>query len=335
MKEQEMALRNIILKIRIGSHLYGTTTENSDEDFSGIFVPDPGYVLGLKNIDQVDLSTKSKDKSGKNTKDAVDCVLYSLEKFVRLLMNNNPNILEFMYVNDANILQIDDIGRSLMDARHIFLHKGLYHRFCGYAYAQKHKMVIKTDKFHLLQNAYEYLCELDEKYLIELKDKKVPFIVFKNSNVAIGDLNFKDNLQIKRVILHIKERLNKVGNRKELILKHGWDCKFGSHLIRLLTEGVTLLKDEKLEFPLPNADLIRDIKCGKWKLKKVLDYADSLEADIEQAYEKTHLPHTYNMDEVNELYMELIMWSLEKRTMDKVRQSAELEFLKKAPGAQA
>jgi len=336
MKEQEMALRNIILKVRVGSNLYGTNTETSDLDFSGIFIPDLDYIMGLKRIEQVDLSDKSKDDSGKNTKDAVDCVLYSLEKYVRLLMNNNPNILELMYVNDENILFRNDIGKFLMDNRHMFLHKGLYHRFCGYAHAQKHKMIIKTDKFNLLKNAYDYLCDVgDVKYLIELKDKKLPFIVFKGANVAIGDLNFKDNLHIKKVKQYIKDRLDKVGHRKELVLKYGYDTKFSSHLIRLFAEGVTLLKNEELKFPLPNADLIKDIKVGKWKLKEVLDYADSLEADIEDAYKKTKLPHTYNMNDVNALYMKMVMQFLEKNVMEKLRGTISSELLKKIPGAQA
>ena len=41
MEEREMALNNLILKIRAGSHLYGTNTIDSDEDYIGIFLPEP------------------------------------------------------------------------------------------------------------------------------------------------------------------------------------------------------------------------------------------------------------------------------------------------------
>ena len=36
-----------ILKINIGSTLYGTNTANSDVDMGGIFIPDESYVFGL------------------------------------------------------------------------------------------------------------------------------------------------------------------------------------------------------------------------------------------------------------------------------------------------
>lgn len=60
MKEVEIAEKNKILEIRSGSHLYGLNTENSDEDYIGIFLAPIEYHLGLQKVEQVDLSIKDK-----------------------------------------------------------------------------------------------------------------------------------------------------------------------------------------------------------------------------------------------------------------------------------
>ena len=55
-----------ILEIRVGSHLYGTNTENSDEDFSGIVLPTMEEIFGFEHMDEIDVGVKDKDVNGKN-----------------------------------------------------------------------------------------------------------------------------------------------------------------------------------------------------------------------------------------------------------------------------
>jgi len=43
MQEKEMAYNNIILKILVGSQMYGIATKESDEDIVGISIPDIDY----------------------------------------------------------------------------------------------------------------------------------------------------------------------------------------------------------------------------------------------------------------------------------------------------
>ena len=53
MNEYEVAEKNMILKVRAGSYLYGTNTLESDEDYIGIFIPEEKYLLGLNKIEEV------------------------------------------------------------------------------------------------------------------------------------------------------------------------------------------------------------------------------------------------------------------------------------------
>jgi predicted nucleotidyltransferase len=292
MNPRDMAENQKILEIQVGSHLYGTQTPQSDLDCAGVFLPTIEYVLGFQRVEEVDLSIKNKDELGKNTQQAVDRKLYEFRKFVKLAMENNPNILEQLFVNEPNIVFINEIGQALLAKKHLFPHRGLFDKFKGYAVSQKHKMIIRTDKFHELQNALDYLKDYagQKEILVEFKDKFLPFMKFTEDFCTIGDLNLQKSLQVKRAVGMIEERLSMVSNRKDLITQHGFDTKFAANLIRLLLEGRELLSQGEITFPLAYRDTILAIKQGKWSIKQVLDYAEQLEAEMEAIVVKSPLP---------------------------------------------
>ncbi len=304
----EIANKNKILEIIVGSHLYGTNTPTSDLDYSGVFLPTKEFVFGFRRVEEINLSIIDKDARGKNTQHAVDKKLYEFRKFVKLAMENNPNIIEQLFVNKPNILYINDSGRALLAERHKFPHKGLLQKFKGYAFAQKHKMIIRSDKFNELDNAFNYLKDYpDQKaVLVELKDKLLPFMKFNKDYCAIGDLNLQKGIFVKKALGMIAERLSKVGNRKNLITKYGFDTKFASNLIRLLLEGKELISTGEIIFPLAYHQTILDIKEGKMAIKEVLDYAEQLEGEIDIAAEKSELPNKPRFDEIETFAINLL-----------------------------
>jgi predicted nucleotidyltransferase len=244
MKEREMALNNLIYKIRIGSTMYGTIVETSDEDLSGIFIPDQDYVLGIKKVEQVELSEKI-SKTIRNQKGDTDYVVYSLTKIIPLLIANNPNIIEFLFAPESCVLLRTQFSDELINNRHLFLSKKAYHTFKGYAYAQRQKLIVKRE--------------------------------------------------------HMTGRI-------ELSNKYGYDVKFASHLIRLLLECLQLLTEKSLTFPLSQNNLIRDIKIGKYELSWILEKAEYLEKLIDEAYIKSDLQYSANIEEINKLQIKLLKY---------------------------
>ena len=144
MDTQKIAQDNLILKFRAGSHLYGTNGPNSDEDFMGVFMPTKELMLGLSTVDQVEFRTNSTGSGKANTKEDTDYTVYSLPKFIKLLLNNNPNIIELLYAPENCILFCNEFGQKLLDNRDLFLSLRVKNRFLGYAYSQKHKMQSQT-----------------------------------------------------------------------------------------------------------------------------------------------------------------------------------------------
>lgn len=304
----QIAENNKIIEIKVGSHLYGTQTPHSDIDQAGIFLPPKKFILGIQRVEEIDLSIKDKNAAGKNTQYAMDRKLYEFRKFIKLALENNPNIIEQVFVNEPNIIYINEIGKALLAQKHLFPHLGLVQKFKGYAFSQKHKMIIRTDNYHELQSAFDYLKDYpgQKELLIELKNKFLPFMKFTQDYCAIGDLNLQKSIYVKKAVAMIEERLSKVGNRKELITQHGFDTKFAAHLIRLLLEGQELLTEGNLQFPLAGRETILAIKQGQWCIKEILDYADQLEAEIDNIAKHSPLPSKPRMAEIEKFTMEVL-----------------------------
>jgi hypothetical protein len=314
-KLRKYAAENCILEIVAGSHLYGTSTPESDEDYVGVFLPPPEYVLGLQSVQEVDFSVKDKSEDGKNTADAVDRKLYEFRKFINLALQNNPNIIEILFTNEQAIKKIDPYGQRLLALRNLFPSRQCVPRFLGYAKSQKHKMIMRRDRFNELRLAHEVLSKYADKDVMaevfttcdveyfppeQANGEMLFWKKVGGTHIHVGDICFEPGVYVKKARKKLKERLDKVTNRSELILKYGYDTKFASHLIRLLYEGLMLLEYGELEFPLPMSSLILDIKNGAWEVEKVIEFSDELEKKYNTAEEKTKLPKTANFKRIEE-----------------------------------
>lgn len=126
----------VILKIKSGSSLYGLFVEGkSDVDYLGIYLSDESELFGLNSSETIEDGVVSKqDGSNKNTKDAVDCTYHELRKFCRLCLGANPTVLEMLFVNEENIVEIDEYGKLLLENSDYFLSTKCFHSFLGYAF---------------------------------------------------------------------------------------------------------------------------------------------------------------------------------------------------------
>lgn len=81
----------------------------------------------------------------KKTERVYDFSVYSIVKYFQLCMENNPNMIDSLFVPQRCVIHNTAIGQHLRDNRRMFLHKGAWHKFRGYAYAQMHKIKQKTN----------------------------------------------------------------------------------------------------------------------------------------------------------------------------------------------
>lgn len=117
----------IILKGMTGSHAYGLNTDSSDYDWGGIFVSPLQDVVSLK-----------KPQETINTKDP-DLTLHEVEKWMRLAMQGNPTILEYLWLDNYETLTQE--GEWLIDIRKQFLSLNIRNSYGGYAFAQAKRLM--------------------------------------------------------------------------------------------------------------------------------------------------------------------------------------------------
>ena len=144
---QEILIENTILLGYRGSVAHNLYIPNTDPnsiddiDLMGVFVAPPNFYLGIGQHRNSQTKEISKEIDGMMW----DCVYYELQKFVRLLLKGNPNVLSLLWLNNSvkptQYLKIEESGAALLHHRKAFLNrKAIYDAFTGYADGQLKRM---------------------------------------------------------------------------------------------------------------------------------------------------------------------------------------------------
>ncbi len=142
-------------EVVMGSVAYGVSNDSSDMDVYGFCIPPKDYVFphlrgeiagfGKKGpgFDQYQLHHIQDETARGGEGREYDLTIYSIIKYFRLCMENNPNMIDSLFVPRCCILYSTEVGELVRENRFLFLHKGAWIKFKGYAFSQVHKMKIK------------------------------------------------------------------------------------------------------------------------------------------------------------------------------------------------
>ena len=155
--EDQLAFTNedlrpwIIYRCQVGSHAFGLATEESDDDIRGIYLPPARLHWSLFKLpEQLEFADAGRDE-----------VYWELEKFLKLALKANPNVLETLWT--PLVLHADETAQRLRDMREVFLTRYLYKTYSGYVLSQFRRMAnayAKTGKYkakhamHLIRLLY-------------------------------------------------------------------------------------------------------------------------------------------------------------------------------------
>lgn len=129
----------VILRVAVGSQAFGLATADSDEDRRGVFLPPAELTWSLfKPPEQVEYAA-----------DGIEEVDWELEKFLRLALQANPNLLETLW--SPLVLHLTELGQELRALRAAFLSRHLYKTYSGYVLSQFRLM----KKHHDQQGTYK------------------------------------------------------------------------------------------------------------------------------------------------------------------------------------
>ena len=117
--------RFVIYRCIVGSTAYGLNHEGSDVDRRGFYLPPADIHWGLPGIPE-QLET-----------DNEECY-WELEKFIRLGLKANPNILECLY--SPLVETCTPLAQELIAMRHIFLSRHIHRTYNSYVLSQFKKI---------------------------------------------------------------------------------------------------------------------------------------------------------------------------------------------------
>jgi predicted nucleotidyltransferase len=136
----------VFYRCQVGSKAFGLATDQSDDDVRGIYLPPARLHWSLRRLpEQLEFS----DQEG-------DQVYWELEKFLRLALKANPNVLETLWT--PLVLQADETARELRAIRQTFLSQHVYKTYSGYVLSQ----------FRRMANAYERTGSFKAKHAMHL-----------------------------------------------------------------------------------------------------------------------------------------------------------------------
>ncbi len=123
----------VIYQVLVGSRAFGLSTEASDEDRRGVYLPPADWHWSLVKPPE----------QAESFADGVEEVHWEIEKFLRLALQANPNLLETLW--SPVVLHLDETGQELRDLRPCFLSRHLYRTYSGYVLSQFRLMKKRHD----------------------------------------------------------------------------------------------------------------------------------------------------------------------------------------------
>lgn len=87
--------------------------------------------------------------------------------------------------------------------------------------------------------------------------------------------------------------------RQDLIETYGFDTKYASHAVRLLTSVVEILETHDYHTYRPERELLLDIRNGKYTMEQVFEMLDNLETKVEELYVTSDLPYSCDYNKIN------------------------------------
>ncbi len=313
---------NLVFLVVYGSHAFGTNISTSDLDIRGVVLDRNTDLLGITNFEQyIDNET--------------DTVIYSLSKFLKLVKECNPSILEMLFCKPEHYLYVSPVGKKLLENRHLFLSQKVIYSFGGYANAQLNRLenAIARDRLddkckleHINRSVENAAYSFETKFRLPENaiktyvgswhegDQEEILVDFNITHYPLSRLKS----MVEEMSNVVKDYNSTVGQRnKKKDIPHL--NKHMMHLIRLYLMCNEMLEYETLHtYRESEHDLLMDVRNGKYINEdgtvkpQFYDLLNEIKNKNEYLKATTKLPKKINEEDYNRLVLSLyggIKWN--------------------------
>lgn len=306
--------QSLLFLSEFGSKLYKLTTDLSDTDIKGVYLPTKNdcYLQNISNS----FRYNSKNNKYKNLSNDIDIEIWSLQYFIHLLQKGDTNALDLLHapIDSNTTLLCNNIWLNLYYQRSQFYTKQ-FPGLLGYARKQANKYGDKGNRLREIKKVIEFL-----KYYknpIKLKhiwdELPVGNYIIKYNNInsyrcyEICRRQFQETVTTKYVYDAIKKIADEYGHRSIKAEKNeGLDWKAISHAIRAGYQIIDLYTNGDITWPIKESEFILDVKLGKKHFtKEVAPIIDNLIVMVEKLAAKSSYPDKINTKYWNNYITEL------------------------------
>jgi predicted nucleotidyltransferase len=299
-----------IMRIKFGSHLYGTNTPESDEDFKSIFIPTAEQII-LGRGKQTYNTDRPKAEGEKNFAGEVDEESFTIQQFLKLLSEGQTVSLDVLFAPEwAHTQPPSWVWKEIVANRDRLLTRKSS-AFIGYARQQANKYGIKGSRVASSRAALELLNYGIETYGAQAK-------LYEMENEISICMQLHDHMEMTTdKTEHVKDKrmwtvcnrsmpyLASIKNARDIMAKivdeygkralmaekqEGVDWKALSHAVRISQQALELFQTGKIEFPRHNAEELKMIKTGLYEYKQVAELIENLMEAVEAEAPNSSLP---------------------------------------------
>jgi RNA repair pathway DNA polymerase beta family len=291
-----------LVRMQFGSHVYGTNVPTSDHDFKAVHLPLGRDILLQRPQNTINVKTKL-DGTKKNTAEDTDFESFSLQQYLKLLLEGQTVALTMLFTPDRWIIYTSEEWELIRANKARFLHRGVS-AFAGYCRQQANKYGVKGSRVAASRAAMDLFASLLDRHGAQTKLRDFwPEVEALAANQDLQHVQIIEDFLRGRP--ELKVRMLDVCNRKvqehitvkeaHRIYKHlfeeygqrallaenneGVDWKAMMHATRVCREAEELLLTHTISYPRPEAALLLQIRKGELPYRQV---AELLEAGLER-----------------------------------------------------
>jgi hypothetical protein len=319
---------NIIFRTRFGSHLYGTNTPASDDDWKSVRMPTAREILlgnakeTLAIKDRYNKAEKEKNLPGEYEEES-----FTLKQYLKLVSEGQTVSLDMLfapgYMWDKHSVLDFTIWADIRANRNRLISKKSG-AFVGYCRQQAKKYGIKGSRvaaarevlnflltLHPNMKLGEYMVNIDQMHNLSPNKEHIRIIPIQQTSgviiyyLEVCDRKLQYTSKVSECIKVVDHLVAEYGSRAlQAEQNEGLDWKALSHAVRIGEQAIELFDTGFVTFPRPNADFLKVIKKGEVPYKQVAGLIEMNFDAVEAASKASSLPEDVDHEWINQFIVD-------------------------------